>query len=432
MLENESLRQPSLPGFQELFEDSFFEFLPYSNFRRWTPEDGIYDRAFQNLPLGRLKGVKALSFLSYIGLNPESRYFMEYKHTRLDHSLVVALLMEEMLRQNGFSQEKINLGIIAGLVHDIATPAHGDATKKVDPEYLNEEKFWWDVLDKKAKAFIAQHGGSKLILSQIIKDGGALGQVLDIADRITYTMKDLYGLIGPMEKQDLNLDPYLLPLRQIVYWNPKIGNIYKEVGVDQKKAEVFFNDSKGLAQFLLLRALLYKNLYLNPVSQGRDLFVTKLIDPLYSRTDPSLLTPSKLRTMEDQNLMDAVSSYLSKRYKEAIPRPDLIFHTLVNWYPEFERFDDKDKAKIRATQLSKDENIAVIGIKKCNGFDPATSYKVATRNGHIVPFKDAMPEESRQIEQIAEDTKGIFVFYVNLSEKPSPINTLLKAVLKSK
>lgn len=430
MLEKETFRQPSLPGFvDELSENkSLFEHLPFSDFRRWVPEDGIIEKAFHNLPLSRLGYIKALSFLSYIGPDPENIYFLEYRHDRLDHSLVVALITGEILRQNGFPESTINLGTLAGLLHDIATPAHGDATKQVDPESLNEEKFWWQVIDKKGWKFIKQYGGDKKTLDKIIANGGALGKTLDIADRITYTMKDLFAVVGHTNpKQFVDLEgSYLSSLCNILSLNPNLGNIYKEVGVDAKKEEVFFNNPERLALFLLLRAHLFKALYLNPISQGRDMVVAKLIYPLYARKDKSKLTPEKLRNITDSELI----AELAEAYSASVPRKDMFYHTLVNWYPQYEKVEDRDKAKMRVFELSKRKNIAVIGAKECKGFDPATTYKVVDQKGKIVSFRECYPEKALQIERIAESTKGIFVFYTDLA-KDFPINPLLKALLKS-
>ena len=43
-------------------------------------------------------------------------------------------------------------------MHDIATPALGDAAKSIDPDNLDEEKFWHEVLDEKGKEFLRKKG----------------------------------------------------------------------------------------------------------------------------------------------------------------------------------------------------------------------------------------------------------------------------------
>lgn len=422
MIERESGIQPVLPGFEWGETGEMYDHLPYSTLGQWTEEGDIYDKASRNLPLDRLHSIKALSFLSYIGPDPEHTIFMEYPHTRLDHSLTVAIVMEKILQQNGFENTEINIGIIAGLIHDIATPAHGDATKKIDPDALDEEKFWWEAIDRKGQEFTTQKLGipnAIKVFDDIINNRGLLGQVLDIADRITYTMKDLNAVIHGNGDYNsltkLSLDPALLPLRYIISHYPRIGNIYKEVGVDRKKQAVFFNNPEHLGVWLLLRAHLYQALYLNPVSLGRDLFVGELMRPLYSRNGNTLLTPEKLRNLTDEELMRIVQkAYYGST--EPIVGFSRIYNDLVNWYPLFKKFGSNKEAEDFAKRLKRRKNIMVIGISECKGFDPATSYRVADQSGNVMPFSEFNPGAAREIEQIAEETKGVFVFFVDLAK----------------
>ena len=153
------------------------------------------------------------------------------------------------------------------------------------------------------------------------------------------------------------------------------------------------------------------------------MFIGKLLEPLYSRTDKNKLSPFHLRTMNDHDLLNAIGNeyFPSKRIESYFP-------DLVNWFPQYERFDSEELAEKRRQELSQDENIAVIGIEESFGFDPATTYKVA--DGYkYVEFREFNPTGARQIEAIAKSTKGIFLFWADVSEDNST-NNLLKAVLK--
>ena len=418
--------QPEIPGLEAHEQDVSVNLsLPYSDLTNiWIPKDSIYEKALRTLPLGRLADIKQLSFLSYVSPNPEKTYFLPYSHDRLDHSLTVALVAEKMLRQNRLPEDKINLGILAGFLHDIATPAHGDPVKYLDPETLNEETHWLETLDEKSKKFLGQFGAAGEAMDEIISNQGILGKVLDIADRIAYTMKDLQAIHVDTRSPAINLNPYLVFINLILSHNPKIGNIYQEVGIDEKKQEVFFNDPQHLEVLLLLRAHLFQNLYLHPTNQGRDLFITQLIKPLYSRDASSELNPQNLRQMGDFTLMNIVFHH----YKPFLSHGEVAYPDLVNWHPEFERFDSIADAQKREEELRQNENIAVVGIKECKGFDPATTYKVA-EDYKYVEFRKFNPTGARKIEAIAESTKGIFLFWADVSEDNST-NNLLKAVLK--
>lgn len=424
MTERERGRQLELAGFE--MEGEAFDFLPCSDLRRWTEESDIYERSFQNLPLARLDGVKALSFLSYVGPAAKDQIFLPYSHTRFDHSFTVGIVIETIMRQNGFPQEDTNVGIVAGLIHDIATPAHGDATKKVDPKALDEEQFWWETLGRNGQVFVTQELNiPQERLDAIIKNQGIMGQILDIADRITYTMKDLNGIVAVDQNNAWSWvfqNPYLQTLHDFIAINPKIGNIYKEVGADRRKNEVFFNDPKNLGIFLFLRAHLHKALYLNPISQGRDLFIASLIKRLYSRDGSRPLSPQRLRSITDENLIEVLQKYYKPEYGDFSQK---LYYDLTNWHPYFEKFESKEEAIKRTKELKKDKDIAIIGMNQCKGFDPGTSYKVTDEKGRIVPFREFDPDSVSEIERMVEETKGFFVFFVDLSERNS-INSLLQ------
>lgn len=426
MLERQPFEQRRLSNFGHELERSY-DFLPYSDLARWLPWDSFYEVAQNKLPLGRLGGIRTLSFLSYIGTDNDSVQFLEYTHTRLDHSLTVAMVIETILKRNGFPQDDINLGIVSGLIHDIGMPAYGDATKKIDPEALDEEKHWWKALGKDGQRFITELGMSRKKMESIVCNKGVLGQVLDIADRITYTMKDLYLTAGE-KKEILNpsLSPRLLPIRLLLSYNPDVGNIYKDVGVDRKTGMVFFNDPENLNIFLLLRAHMYQMLYLNPINQGRDLFVKHLIEPLYSRNGKRELTPDKLREMTDSELL----MLMQKHYQKSAQIPNSLYNDLTNWRPEFKKFDSLEEATKFENEIKELENIIAIDkAYECKGFDPGTSYNVVVnKKGDIEPFKDSH-HGSREIERIADSTRGFYVFYADMS-KNQQIENLLKAIFE--
>ena len=66
---------------------------------------------------------------------------------------------------------------------------------------------------------------------------------LDIAGRVTYTTKDLGEVFGYVESK-VNISPYLIELRYPLSHYPNIGNIYKDVVIDQKRIGIFFRSKK--------------------------------------------------------------------------------------------------------------------------------------------------------------------------------------------
>ena len=274
--------QPDFNHISDAFaeEGDFTENLPFSDLNRWISEDSLIKEAAGAFRIwGRLHEIRALSFLSYVGPNPEKQYFIGYTHSRLDHSLVVSIAAGEIARLNNLSQTDRNTLEIAGLLHDIATPALGDATKSIDSDNLGEEKFWQELLDKKGRAFLKEREIKIETIDEIIKNRGILGQILDIADRITYTMKDLHNVIGETESK-INIHPYLIELRYPLSHYPQIGNIYKDVVVDQNKGTVFLQTPINLVYSCFL-GLLCIGIYTWNRRVREEIFLSQILLNLY-------------------------------------------------------------------------------------------------------------------------------------------------------
>lgn len=430
----------------EMLSDEFegdgllHEYLPFSDLKGWVPEGGPYEDFLRHTSLRRLAGIRALSFLSYIGPEPQSQYFLEFSHDRFDHSLVVAMVIERILRNNYATPKEIITGIFAGLGHDLATPAHGDATMQIDPDNLSEEENWQNMLSENGGIEVFKKYGIDIDeMGKIIKNEGILGTVLDIADRVTYTMKDLQRVIITPH---LSINPatYLSELQSLLEHYPDIGNIYKDVEINGSTQQVYFINPERLRAFLMLRAHLHEKLYLHPISQGRDLFVAKLLEPLYSPIeDPQKpLNPKNLRKMTDGELERMLSEWYQSKYSvlKSSQNPSSFFFAVVNWYPDYKQFETDDQAAEFINLLSLKPDMAIIGVKKRGTFDPATDYLVKDpKTGKIIPFRDYDHEGANGIEDISNSLSGIIVYYKDLSmpadsQGAQMINKLLKELSK--
>lgn len=426
----EQLRQLPFSNFGGDLEN-IYESMPYSSFKKWIPSGNFHEKSILNFPLQRLGGVRSLGFLSHTRKDHDLLSPIDYSQTRYDHSITVAIVLEDILKRNGFDQKEIELGFIAGLTHDIGTPACGDATKKVDREALDEEKNYWKALGKNGQNYLRSLGITRKIIESIIENKGILGQALDVADRVVYTMKDLRKtvdddmFIGGFSLSEL--DPNLLPIRYILSHYLNVGDIYKEVGINRKNNTVFFNDPEHLKIFLFLRAYMHKILYLDPANQARDLFIKQLISPLYSRNGDKPLNPKKLRDMTDEQLLTLMQNI----YQPSEDLRNKIFWDLKEWVPKFEKFETYEDAEEFEKKLKAESDIVIIDKPyECKGFNTGTSYNVlADEQGHIKSFKEYFPSAARELELIAESTKGVFVFYTNINDG-SPINNVLKQIYK--
>lgn len=386
-------------GEEELYLD-----LPFSSFHGWVYTNDPLFEVSQHIDLSRLKGIRSLANLSPIipDIDIEHQYLTPYEHDRRSHTLLVAAVGNQILSQNNFPLNEIKKFLVAAFLHDDATPAYGDSTKFVDMPNLHEELFWQESVDPEARQYISAQGISDSEIDDIIKNQGVLGEVLDIADRITYVMQDTKN--SPLINDFItSTDP------QINYLKSKkrhIGDLYQDVVINQ--GTVYFQDPDRLYDFLLLRCLLHRDIYLHPVNQGRDMLIAKTIKPFYSPnvSESELLTPPRLRRMTDWGLIE----FLSENKKDK-PSPIALFRDLSSWYPQYyEKFSDLNSAESKSEELSQNGK-SIFGIKQCHGFKPGLKYKILSPNNEVLPFGDFDPQRSQILQNIADSTKCFYLYY---------------------
>lgn len=398
----EALQKDRLRGDEQLVI-----YLPFSDM---MPE-GIYrnDILFEALtsllpptgrhfPPERLNHVRALGLLTHVSGDPENQYFVPFDHTRFFHTLLVARVGEKILRNNGIPESDIKSFIAAAILHDAATPALGDATKAVDPKNLNEEEFWPEVVNDRGWQYIVKIGANRDVIGKIIKNQGTLGEILDIADRIAYVLRDAYTFQTE-------------PGMSILLSNyPGIGNIYKDVRVNHKTGEIYSSNPDRLGALLMLRALLTISLYQHPLNMGRDLKFTTILREFYSPSGAEgKLSPQMLRGMTDQELMEWLEN--AQGLKPMFPGHS--YFDLIRYPPSYEAFDNLDKARERKVELERNPDVSVLGIKEATGFDPGTKYKVKDYEGKIMEFRDFDSDGANILEVMASKTRGVFLYFDN-------------------
>lgn len=380
-------------------------FLPYSNLRRWIPEGGIYERIVAGFGLARLGHVKCLSELAFNG-GQVVEYFST-NHDRLGHSLVVAMLMEEMLLLNGSPLSDVKLGMVSGLLHDRATPALGDPVMAIDQTNLNEEVHWGFNLNRERQALIEALGLRVGDIDKSILGEGLIGSLLNrVADRVTYVTQDLFNIFGDGKRKAYGSSDAGQELYSIIGSDPPLGNIYQDVKLTPDRSDYYFENPERLGRFLLARALLHRHCYLHPASQGRDMVISSLVSHLYSPTDETKLTPRRLREMGDWELYGEIIT----RYLPAIEVFGNRAAALEFWHPHYQKVDSQEEAQNFSGELNEDGSKVIVGVKKIRGFKTGVDYPVLDGD-QVIPFYQANPVLSDRLERVKEETQGWYVIY---------------------
>ncbi len=327
--------------------------LPYSTICEPVPSLAIYQEALTCLPMERSAHIKSLALIGTTKATRGESNRKSFLTDRLLHSVGVGILASGIMRRNGFPETIQTAALIQGLSHDIATPAAGDATKKVDPDNLDEETHWDTVMTQDSWDFFERQGIEYSMINDAIHGQGTMGKVLDIADRITYVMQDLESMSNAVD------GPYPHPsdIAMSIETLSPIGNLFTEVKISPDR-EVYFENPERLKRFLLLRSYLWRDLYRLPENQGRDLLFKRLIEPIYAADGSRELSPDRLRTMTDDQLFEILYNH----YDIPFLGP-LFFETeLAAWEPNYLSFDTEEEAQIRASILSANKDVAVIGV----------------------------------------------------------------------
>jgi len=310
----------------------------------------------------------------------------QFYSTRWDHSLLVAIIMEITLARNDFSKEKRIPVVLTAGCHDIATPAGGDSIKRVDPKNLDEEEnfSWLLEYHNLAERWAKQFGFNLALAQSWVKGEGLFGRLLDVIDKISYTAIDCYhlGLIRAGKARKLCLG------------HPLIMDVWQSIRFSPDQNNFAFTQPEQLFWFLLLRAYEYQEFLFNPYCRALDLFLNKLVKPLYKA---GIITKEQLLTHGDDWLNWELNKYYPEEIK-AIIEPEEF---------SFERFETAEEQREFCVKLGE----RVERTENITGFTTGLDWSVFSQEG-IVPLRRVISQEEIELlEGVADSTKGYYVYY---------------------
>ncbi|MDQ5955362.1 MAG: HDc protein, partial [Patescibacteria group bacterium] len=287
---------------------------PYTGISYLVMQDGLCEQAAETFNLYRLDGIHQLGFLQAPNFDQLMVTQKLSQGNRWIHSLDVMTIATLMGHNNRLSQSELNTLRLAGLTHDMCTPAGGDSVKLIDLRNLDEDANYPAQLDategwpRIAKEFAVD----RELLVSTIANQGLLGELLDIADKIAYTARDLHYCLHHLQSGKRQGYEGPAMLFSLVEQHPLVCSLWDSVVVRDGKP--VFMDPERLFVFLKVRTLMFRELYYSSTTRFGEYLIAELLAKLlYKR---GVLTKEKLLSMRDEELF----TILQKQFGEILFR----------------------------------------------------------------------------------------------------------------
>ena len=256
------------------------------------------------------EAISRLDKIHQLGLANTCGYSACSSGTRLVHSLICASEIDRIAQENDLKDRE--LGIIAGMSHDIATPPFSDSVA-LGLNLNDEEQFEYvlglhpdfdKLLDKYAvrKKDLVEvvTGKSKSIMSQLINSKGSLD-----VDRWSYTIYDAWNLDLISRSKKPKKMRYA-PLKYIVLRvdNRYVPNPFKHITIDDNK--IVFNDMKNLSDTLELRIKMSTDVYNNPELLAREAFLENISKDMLEK---GIINKESIFKMGDEDFKELVCKH---------------------------------------------------------------------------------------------------------------------------
>lgn len=388
----------SLEGEREFFPFSSFDFYIDKEQKETSPN--IFQEFYHSAAFSRLGKIGQLHHLIPFWAREPTREqtiplfaLPWFTHTRKDHSILTAALMEVVLACNGFSEEKRAPAVLAAACHDIAMPAGGDLVKGIDYKNLDEEENFSLVMERSglAERWKKQFGFDLLMASDWVKNKHLTERLLDALDKISYTALDCYYIGKQNQQQQKESEINSLCARY-----PLIMDVWQDIQFTPDKTDFGFSDPNRLFQFLLLRARAFEEVYTNLGSKPLTYFLRQKTQSLYEK---GLITKEQLLTNDDEWLMSILNKYYFEEIRECLEPGSLCW----------KRFSTPEEQKEFADQIGSRK----IYLKHETGFKTGLDLPIISQDKkRVAPIREVIDKKKiAELEKISNSNNGYYVYY---------------------
>lgn len=397
--------------------------FPYAGFGYMALRGGITEEIENTFGTIRLMEVKQLAYVhdgtwrkDISSLATSQRF----NHTRgLHTSCDVPAIGNLIIRNNPCLRPFTTLAHVGFSTHDARTPALGDTTKGVNFAFYDEDAHYGELLTgEKWKNFQAKYSIDAELLIAMVQGKGVLGKVLDLADKIAYTIRDAWAYTSMLHisPPDSVKEKGTQMIYNILAAFPTLGNIWNDVRVTD--GQVAFAYNPKIAWLYILRAHMFRYVYYYPASHFPErtimqFFLKEMIEKqIIKREEPLVMTDSEL-----EHKICAYAGIIPFMYPDNIQRMD----------PKIEFFDSLDEAQAALLAIQNQTNrvayIETFSSKTKTGVDDLLILK----DKKLILFKEAFPKEYEYISGLMrfEERHDVISFIRPLI--PNKIQNLLTA-----
>jgi hypothetical protein len=362
--------------------------IPFSRSKFLFNAENFGAAFFEVEEIARLRRVNQLQRLTHPSTNKDSGYlWFPFPQSRFDHSILFLAIAKIVLTEVGFSQQFIGKFLLVLLTHDIATPAGGDATMRLNKWFFCEVKNY--------RRHMIEFGIStkwKLLYDFDDKEAAGLVEGIDAAgflvtvfDRMSYTALDVYHL-GKNKPAKI---------AKMLKKYPYIMDIWREICIS--KNAVYFSNPFNLYHFLHLRALMHSEFYLNPDCRGLEHLFFSETKKMFQAGEISV---DDLRCKDDHWLESVVRNGKASSW---CTNPEE-----VSW----QRFECEQDADVFCRENEKAFHKEHIG-----PFEIGMNWLVAHK-GKIRPLQEVLPKKYvHEMESLSREREGWYVYNLAKREK---------------
>jgi hypothetical protein len=332
-----------------------------------------------------------------------------FSHNRLAHSYDVRAIGLLIAANNGLTETDTRTLEIAGLTHDTRTPCYGDGTKPIDPVLFDEDLNYPKLLHGADwERLRDRYHIDEQLLIDTVQGKGMLGTLLDIADKISYLSADVEAYVSCGRPVGWNEYPGTYEeITGVLARRKYMLGLWSVVKVEDGK--VFVDDASWLGDVLLLRALMFKNLYFHPGAR----YTERMIGTILVRhlIDTGKLQKEDLLRLTDHQMDDIIR-------KEFGHDTDPAVVGLYNEDQRVEVYPTLAEAERRMEQLL-DAGMPIVFI---DTHPPAKSgMHLLVRSGNaVIPFQEACPEMASQIDAIIKAAPTVKLYYLDTPYEALP------------